>query len=291
LLIGLFLIFRYCTFLARTASKCWKIRQIGKTFQIIHIYLFYTEERMKKLFLTTFLLLMLASTQAFGLTIDVYNLDSQQAQIDNWINGRTTTALEDFESVDTGWYGDADSISTFSELVTGVGTFSLTSNTQAGIGSSSYDGPSDTTTKAFQVIESSVPLWGRENVDPLGGDRWLDSADVTELELTLSVQTNTLFFYLTDPSDIGATTRATSGIEYAQWDYQQSNGSQWFVGISSDDFIEKIVWSTTGNQDTNDGFGLDGFTAVSPVPEPTTMLLFGAGLLGLAGIGRKKFIK
>ncbi|MEJ2104431.1 MAG: PEP-CTERM sorting domain-containing protein [Ignavibacteriaceae bacterium] len=29
----------------------------------------------------------------------------------------------------------------------------------------------------------------------------------------------------------------------------------------------------------------------NPVPEPTTMLLFGAGLLGLAGFGRKKFKK
>jgi len=68
-----------------------------------------------------------------------------------------------------------------------------------------------------------------------------------------------------------------------------------FFGIvgcpSSDDpaTLSKSSFTST-TVTTNSEIGSD-IGGASPVPEPTTLVLLGAGLVGLVGVGRKKFFK
>ncbi|MFZ5572391.1 MAG: PEP-CTERM sorting domain-containing protein [Thermodesulfobacteriota bacterium] len=65
----------------------------------------------------------------------------------------------------------------------------------------------------------------------------------------------------------------------------QGNG-EIFVDFGGNILLDGAIFEITGEQ-TNNEFSVAGFT-VAPVPEPATILMIGCGLIGLAGIGRKK---
>ena len=59
--------------------------------------------------------------------------------------------------------------------------------------------------------------------------------------------------------------------------------------VTDHELVVTVEW-VSGDFGVLGGTVNGGYTE-APVPEPATMLLLGSGLLGLAGIGRKKFFK
>jgi hypothetical protein len=76
-----------------------------------------------------------------------------------------------------------------------------------------------------------------------------------------------------------------------QLDSNMFNGSDISINLTLNNLGAFALGVNNWSSATAAGFHNSGDASANSVPEPTTMLLFGTGLIGLAGIGRRKLRK
>lgn len=94
-------------------------------------------------------------------------------------------------------------------------------------------------------------------------------------------------------------TSAAAALQVAIWevlvdgplgDISAGNFMSTYVGAQA--LLNELTnWNGTANLFAFSNPSYQDYATRAPVPEPATMLLFGAGLIGLAGFGRKKLFK
>ncbi len=185
------------------------------------------------------------------------------------------TLLEDFESF------AASKAVGHTTLSTGAGTFSSVGGLGTGGACIKPGGPSNATCDALYVLDqATTPFSGRFN-STAGGSQWLDSNDLTGIDLQLGSNLNTLFFFMTDVNDQGGRlkVKATDADGTATGVFGPGangsafgNGSLFFVLITSASGISNVQWI---NNHSGDGWGIDDISTLDTIPEPGLLALMG----------------
>jgi hypothetical protein len=258
-----------------------------------------------KLMLLCALLFVFAAAGSAGAaivtTVGSYYTEAAAIQaLDNWRGASPYNLLETFEGfnpevpMDGAALGHTPTNGQPSYTSFG-GTMFYVDGGLPGAGAMRFADPSN-----FGVLDRDVAQWdnrGRTRGwadNSWFGEQYLDSGDVSKISLNHSLaqlELTSLFFFMFDVSDqFGAMTVTMNDGSIYTVDglaNPQANGLITFMGIQTDadDFISKITWEMSTD---NDGFGLDNFGTLNPVPLPASLLLLGSGLLGLGAVRRKK---
>ena len=230
--------------------------------------------KMKKftVFLCAMLLILLFTVQLHAYSVTV-NYDTGTTQVTDALTGYSTTgAMMDGMSV-TAFFADG-SYETLLWADTGA--------TSGGVSGSDWSlGEVGDTFGGTWTLNADVTLAGIY-LDAGTGDSVFD---ISFAGFGTDGSANGLTFAVQDCDDPDADITATY-IDQVALSGSVPVGDLWrYLSI---DFTDGFNGELTFIADTDN---LEFAGDINPVPEPATLILFGTGLLGLAGLGRKKFFK